>query len=43
MLVHGLEHSENVLVHVGTEEKPELEKVLIGVNLARAPCASAWP
>ena len=41
--MHGLKHSEIFLVHVGTKETIELEKMLIGVDLARAPCASAWP
>ena len=27
----------------GTEELTGLERMLIGVDLARAPCASAWP
>ena len=43
MLVHGLKHSEKFLVHVGTEETTELEKMRIGADLDRAPCASAWP
>ena len=43
MLMHGLNHSENLLVHVGTEETIELDNMRIGVDLARALCASAWP
>ena len=41
--MHGLNHSENLLVHVGTEETIELDNMRIGVDLARALCASAWP
>ena len=41
--MHGLKHSEKLLVHVGTEETIELDNMRIGVDLARALCASAWP
>ena len=42
MPVHGLKHSEILFVHVGTKEPTELERMRVGVDLARAPCASAW-